>query len=563
MKTNKILIYQVLPRLFGNENTTNKENGTIEENGVGKLSAFNDKALSEIKKMGFTHIWYTGLLEHATKTDYSQYGILTDHPDVVKGNAGSPYAIKDYYDISPDLAENVNDRIAEFKALVERTHKNDLKLIMDFVPNHVARQYHSDAKPKKVKDFGETDDNTKCFMPNNNFYYIPGQKLELQFDVQQTGNVYFESPAKATGNDNFSNRPGINDWYETVKLNYGVDYIDGHKKYFTPIPDLWHKMRDILLYWAAMGIDAFRCDMAEMVPVEFWQWVIKEVKTKHKSLIFIAEIYKPEEYGMYIDAGFDYLYDKVGLYDTLRDVICGYRPTSDITFAWQRLNGLDQKMLNFLENHDEQRITSDFFVGDPIKALPGMVVSATMNTNPVMIYFGQELGERGMDKEGFSGLDGRTTIFDYWSVESIRNWRNGGKFGVTKLNKEQVELRKFYIKLMQLCNEEEAIRSGQFYDLMYANYENDDFDSAKLFAFTRSTKKELLFIIVNFSDQDLNTTTVLPHEMFDFLQFDSQQVKEAKELLSGKKMSIDKLWPNRLIMNVKAHSSKIIKFSIN
>lgn len=563
MNTDKILIYQVLPRLFGNNNLTNKENGTIEENGVGKLSAFNNKALKEIKKMGFTHIWYTGLLEHATKTNYSKYGIRQDHPDVVKGNAGSPYAIKDYYDISPDLADKVENRIDEFKSLVERTHKSGLKLIMDFVPNHVARQYHSDAKPKGVEDFGETDDNTKAFLPDNNFYYIPGQKLELQFDIQQTGNIYLESPAKATGNDNFGNRPTINDWYETVKLNYGVDYLDGRTQHFSPIPNLWHKMRDILLYWSAMGVDAFRCDMAEMVPVEFWRWVISEVKAKFKSIIFIAEIYKPDEYRMYVDAGFDYLYDKVGLYDTLRDVICGHRPTSDITFAWQRLGGLETKMLNFLENHDEQRIASDFFASNAEKAIPGMIVSATMNTNPLMIYFGQELGEAGMDKEGFSGRDGRTTIFDYWSVDSIRNWRNGGKFGITSLTKEQVRLRKFYTKLLQICNEEEAIQKGQFYDVMYANYENPEFDSTKLYAFTRSTEKELLFIITNFSDQDMDSTTILPEEMFNFLKFDFREVKEAKELFSNKDIALDNLSLNRLNTKLKAHSGKIIKFSLN
>lgn len=563
MKENKILIYQVLPRLFGNQNTTNKENGTLEENGVGKLSAFDNKALTEIKKMGFTHIWYTGLLEHATKSDFSAYGIANDHHDVVKGNAGSPYAIKDYYDIAPALADQVDKRIEEFEALVERTHKNGLKLIMDFVPNHVARQYHSDAKPKRVKDFGETDGKTKAFDPNNNFYYIPGQKLELQFDVQQTGNVYLEYPAKATGNDNFSTRPSINDWYETVKLNYGVDYMRGRSKHFSPIPNLWHKMYDILIYWAKKGVDAFRCDMAEMVPVEFWQWVIPAVKKKYKSILFIAEIYKPDEYAMYVDAGFDYLYDKVGLYDTLRDITCGYRPSSDITFCWQKLNGLDKKMLNFLENHDEQRIASDFFAGNVSKAIPAMIVSATMNTNPLMIYFGQELGERGMDKEGFSGKDGRTTIFDYWSVKSIHDWRNEGKFGTSQLSEDQISLRKFYIKLLQICNEEEAIQEGVFYDLMYANYENDEFDSTKLFAFVRATKKEMLFIIVNFADYDIQTSTRMPKEMFDFLQIDPKQAKIVKELLSNKKIKLDSQWPDSLKTDINARSGKIIKFSLS
>ena len=433
----KIFIYQVLPRLFGNGNTLNRENGTLAENGVGKLSSFDNKTLTEIKKMGFTHIWYTGLLEHASKTDYSSYGIPKDHPDVVKGNAGSPYAIRDYYDISPDLADMVENRIAEFEQLVERSHKNGLKVIIDFVPNHVARQYHSDVKPTKVKDFGVEDDLSVVFDPDNNFYYLPDQKLELQFPVQQGESAYEEFPARATGNDCFTNRPTVNDWYETVKLNYGVDYEHGKTNCFTPVPDTWLKMRDILLYWTAKGIDGFRCDMAEMVPVEFWNWVIPKVKTKNKALLFIAEVYNPSQYHNYVHWGlFDYLYDKVDLYDTLRDVICNHKPTSEITFCWQRLDGLQSKMLNFLENHDEQRIASDFFIGDPFKAVPGMIVAAIMNVNPVMIYFGQELGEKGMDKEGFSGLDGRTTIFDYWSVDSIRNWRNDGAFGNSGLTEE-------------------------------------------------------------------------------------------------------------------------------
>ncbi len=318
--------------------------------------------------MGFTHIWYTGVLEHASKTDYSAYGIQKDHPDVIKGNAGSPYAIRDYYDVSPDLANDVNSRMAEFEALIERTQKNGMKVIIDFVPNHVARQYHSDARPKKAEDFGIDDDTSVFFDPDNNFYYIPDQPLELQFEVQQGDDAYKEFPAKATGNDCFNNKPGITDWYETVKLNYGVNYNNGHSTSFTPIPDTWLKMRDILLYWTAKGVDGFRCDMAEMVPVEFWNWVIPKVKSKKKSLIFIAEVYNPSQYQNYVHWGlFDYLYDKVDLYDTLRDVICGHKPASEITFCWQRIDGLQPKMLNFLENHDEQRIASDFLRGMPLK----------------------------------------------------------------------------------------------------------------------------------------------------------------------------------------------------
>jgi len=559
----KIFIYQVLPRLFGNNKDVNKENGTITENGTGKFSDFDNKTLKEIKKMGFTHIWYTGVLEHASKTDYSSYGITKDNQDVIKGNAGSPYAIRDYYDVSPDLANEVDNRMAEFESLIERTQKNGMKVIMDFVPNHVARQYYSDAKPKKVKDFG-TDDNTSIsFDPDNNFYYIPNQPLELQFEVQQGEDSYKEFPAKATGNDCFSNKPGITDWYETVKLNYGINYND-HSTSFTPIPDTWLKMRDILLYWTAKGIDGFRCDMAEMVPVEFWNWVIPKVKSKKKSLVFIAEVYNPLQYKNYVHWGlFDYLYDKVDLYDTLRDIICNRKPASDITFCWQRTGDLQPKMLNFLENHDEQRIASDFFAGDGFRAIPGMIVAATMNINPVMLYFGQELGERGMDKEGFSGLDGRTTIFDYWSVASVRNWRNGGSFGTAGLHEEQLRLRKFYLQLIKIAKEEESINSGKFFDLMYANYENSEFDSTKQYAFLRSSKRDFLLIIANFDIQTKEIPVHIPEEAFSYMEIEPQKIKSAKELFSKKNIALSSRWDKVLYLTVEPHSGKIIKFSID
>jgi len=560
----KIFIYQVLPRLFGNDKNVNKENGSLDENGVGKFSAFDNKTLKEFKKMGFTHVWYTGVLEHASTTDYSSYGIPKDHPAVIKGNAGSPYAVRDYYDVSPDLADNVENRMQEFEDLIERTHKNGLKAIMDFVPNHVARQYHSDAKPPKVKDFGEDDNTSAFFEPDNNYYYIPDQGLELKFEAPQGENAYVEFPAKATGNDCFTNCPSINDWYETVKLNYGINYHNGRATSFIPIPDTWLKMHDILQYWTAKGVDGFRCDMAEMIPVEFWNWVIPKVKAKNKSLLFIAEVYDNSQYRNYAHWGlFDYLYDKVDLYDTIRNVICGYRPSSDITFAWQRIDGLQTKMLNFLENHDEQRIASDFFAGDARKGIPGMIVAATMNTNPVMIYFGQELGERGMDKEGFSGLDGRTTIFDYWSVESVRNWRNNGAYGNSGLNDEQLKLRKFYLQLIAIAKEENSISNGKFFDLMYANYENPEFDSTKLYAFLRHEKNEFILVIANFDGEDKDVSVHIPEVAFEAMKIDPLKVKSARELFSKKNFNLNSRWDKVLFVKVEAYSGKIIKFSMD
>jgi len=513
----KFVIYQVLPRLFGNYNTTNKQNGTIEENGSGKFNSFTTKALSEIKSLGITHIWYTGIIEHATQTDYSAYGISKDHPGVVKGKAGSAYAIKDYYDVDPDLAENVENRMAEFENLVKRTHKADMQVIIDFVPNHVARQYHSDAKPAGVDDLGEKDHTEWAFSPLNNFYYLPKKPFLPKFDVQG----YTESPAKATGNDQFTASPTRNDWYETVKLNYGVNYVEGGLKQFDPIPDTWIKMRDILMFWASKKVDGFRCDMAEMVPVEFWGWAVSQVKEQYPEIIFIAEVYNPAKYRNYIANGkFDYLYDKVGMYDMLRNVTSKNFPVREITNSWQSLGGIENQMLNFLENHDEQRISSGFFSGNGMFAQPAMIVAATLTQAPVMIYCGQELNELGMDTEGFSGLDGRTTIFDYWGVKSIQAWANGGKFDGKKLTPEQKELRAFYQKLLHITLTEKAITDGLMYDLEFANYDNSKFNSHEQYAYFRKFEDELLLIVLNFHDKDLDTTVQFPLEAFQYLDLE-------------------------------------------
>ena len=558
----KIVIYQVLPRLFGNDNSTNEINGSIEKNGCGKFSAFSNIALNEIREMGFTHIWYTGVIEHATRTDYSVYGILNDHPAVVKGKAGSPYAIKDYYDIDPDLADDVNRRMNEFEELVERTHSAGLKMIIDFVPNHVARQYKSDGKPDGIIDLGQNDNVHTTFNINNNFYYIPGQEFSPDFDLY-SNLPYKEFPAKATGNDKFDAHPGIYDWYETIKLNYGIDYLNGGLKHFNPVPDTWRKMLDILLFWCSKSVDGFRCDMAEMVPVEFWGWLIPQIKEKYPKIIFIAEIYNPFEYRNYLWNGkFDYLYDKVELYDTLRAIIRKEKPASAITACWQAAEGIQYQMLNFLENHDEQRIASDFFVKYPWKAIPAMIVAATMNINPVMIYCGQELGEPGMDKEGFSGVDGRTTIFDYWSVENIQKWRNQGKYDGKGLSKEQKNLRGFYVKLLKLCNSEKAIREGSFYDLMYVNYENHSFNSDKQYVYFRKADNEILLIVVNFDDKDIQTGISVPGFVFSFLQVSPEKLSVGIDLLTKEKTGFLLRPDNLFWTELKANGGRIFKFVI-
>lgn len=560
----KMIIYQVFTRLFGNDHVKYIRNGSIEENGCGHFADFTTKALQEIKALGATHIWYTGVIEHATQTDYTAIGIDKDHPAVVKGKAGSPYAIKDYYDVDPDLAVTPEERMKEFHNLIKRTHKAGLKMIIDFVPNHVARQYHSDNKPAGVKDLGENDIITEAFNPQNNFYYIPDCPFAPHFDLcRNASEPYREFPAKATGNDNFSPSPGCNDWYETVKLNYGIDYCGGGRRCFSPIPSTWKKMRDILLFWASQDIDGFRCDMAEMVPAEFWGWAIPQVKQEYPHVIFIAEVYNPNEYRNYIHNGcFDYLYDKVGLYDTLRGIVCGYSSARQITGCWQNVDDIKEHMLNFLENHDEQRIASDFFAGDACKGLPALVVSACMGTNPMMVYFGQELGERGMDEEGFSGRDGRTTIFDYWCVDTIRRWRNKDRYDNKLLTQAESELKAYYTRVLNLCNREKALKEGDFYDLMYVNGGSDRFNADRCYAFVRRKGQELLLIVSNFEGEDKLTEVNLPTHLFEFMHINEQKQATAVDLLSEQKEVISFTASQPVTTTIPAYSSKILKIKV-
>ncbi|MBO5615487.1 MAG: alpha amylase C-terminal domain-containing protein [Prevotella sp.] len=542
----KILIYQVLTRLYGNRNANRKENGTIEENGTGKFKDFNAKTLKHIREMGFSHIWFTGVIRHATQTDYTKYGIPAQHPAVVKGRAGSPYAICDYYDVDPDLAVKVDKRMEEFEAMVARAHKAGLKVIMDFVPNHVARQYKSVVKPRGVKDLGANDNSDEGFNPQNNFYYCPGCKFEPQFDVQG----YEEYPAKSTGNDHFDPHPGMNDWYETVKLNYGVDYYT-HYGYFDPIPDTWNKMTDILLFWAKKGIDGFRCDMAEMVPAAFWAWATDKVKYRYPDIIFIGEVYNPAEYRNYIHSGFDYLYDKVGMYDTMRNVICGNGSASFITGAWQSTDDISRHMLYFLENHDEQRVASAFFAGDARKGIPGLVASVLMRSNPFMLYAAEEYGEKGMDKEGFSGVDGRTTIFDYWSIDTLCRAADG------TLSDDEQYIYAMHEKVLQIARKEKAI-DGDFYDLMYANPWSDKFDNNRLFAFLRKKDKDILLVVCNFSDHVADIDVNIPAHAMRMLSI-AEKAYKAKDLLTGERQTLQLQENGKVSMTVQAYGARIWK----
>ena len=550
-QSQKVIVYQVFTRLYGNRNTMRKEKGTIADNGCGKMADFTPAVLKGIAKMGISHVWYTGVIRHATQTDYSQYGIPRQHPAVVKGKAGSPYAIADYYDIDPDLAVDVKLRMQEFEQLVQRTHDAGLKVIIDFVPNHVARQYKSVCKPRGVKDLGETDNAIMGFDPQNNFYYCPGQRFMPYFDLYGgEPEPYLEEPAKATGNDHFDNAPGQNDWYETVKLNYGVDYYAGRVGHFDPMPDTWKKMTDILLFWAKKGVDGFRCDMAEMVPAEFWAYATKVVKSKYKQLVFIGEVYNPGEYRHYLASGFDWLYDKVGMYDTMRAVICHHASASAISHAWQATDDIRDHMLYFLENHDEQRVASDFFAASGWKGVPGMIASLLMQQNPFMLYAGEEYGERGMDREGFSGNDGRTTIFDYWSVDTLC------RAAQKKLTADEEALFDIHQKTMLLARQEKAVTDGVFFDLMYVNGHLE-----RQYAFLRYAEGELLLVVTNFEDRDVVTDVNIPAHAFDYLGIKEKKVI-GTDLLTKEKLAMSLRKDGSVRMEIKARSGRVWKIKI-
>lgn len=523
----KEVVYQVFTRLFGNTNTTNKPWGTIEENGVGKFADFSDKALYKIKDLGVTHVWYTGVPHHAVINDYTGYGISNDDPDVVKGRAGSPYAVKDYYNVNPDLATDPSKRLEEFKELIQRTHNAGLKVIIDIVPNHVARNYEGMTNPKGVEDFGASDDTSKEYDVNNNFYYIPDEPfkvpewkdgyLPLGGDENRLVDAKFEEvPAKWTGNGSRLAQPHFNDWYETVKINYGVrpdgtkDFEElpeeyrnkDYKAHFEfwkdkTLPDSWHKFRDITQYWLDFGVDGFRFDMAEMVPVEFWSYLNSNIKIKNPKAFLLAEVYNPDLYRDYIHQGkMDYLYDKVELYDSIKHIIKGYGWTDHIPVVQKGMADIEHHMLHFLENHDEQRIASPDFVGNAQLGKPAMVVSATISTSPTMIYFGQEVGEPGAENAGF-GKSTRTSIFDYIGVPHHQRWVNNKKFDGGQLSEKEKSLRDFYKRLLNFTINSEALM-GEYQEIHFYNKDNTEGYDHRVLSYVRWSSDEKLIVLSNF-----------------------------------------------------------------
>jgi len=567
MKPQKFVIYHVFTRLFGNKNTTNKPWGTKEENGVGKFNDFTDLALQEIRKLGVTHMWYTGVLHHGVIGDFPEIGLTSDHPDVIKGRAGSPYAIRDYYQVNPDLAVDVTRRLEEFEDLIERTHQHGMKVIIDIVPNHVSRYYEGRNNPAGVRDFGADDDVTVDYKKDNNFYYIPGQTFCLPDPKNGycalggeahpfVGKKFEEFPAKWTGNGSRLAQPDFDDWYETVKINYGIS-PDGEKNFDElpsgseflecrshfdfwqekEVPDSWKKFKDITRFWLDKGVDGFRYDMAEMVPVEFWSYLNCHIKTTEPDAFLMAEVYNPSLYRDYIHKRkMDYLDDKVGLYDTLKQSIQGHGSTDQLLLVLEFSKDIEHHMLHFLENHDEVRIASPEFAGNPWKAMPAMVLSATVSTSPTMVYFGQEVGEPAAEKAGF-GNPNRTSIFDYIGVPQHQKWMNGGRFDGGQLSENEKALRNYYSEVLNFTLNAPAL-TGNYQEIHNFNRLQNPAYSDKFFAFVRWDETQKLIIVCNFSDdQGLQTVLKLSPEILEVWGLPPGD-REIREVMFGKKKTM-------------------------
>ncbi len=585
--TKKVVVYQVFTRLFGNTNTTNKPWGTIEENGVGKFNDFTDKALSEIKDLGVTHIWYTGVPHHATITDYSKYGISKDDPDVVKGRAGSPYAVKDYYQVDPDLAEDPAIRLEEFKALVNRTHQHGMKVIIDIVPNHVARNYQGLNNPDGVTDFGAEDDKTVEYAKDNNFYYVVNEPFKVPEPLNgykplggethpMADGKFEENPAKWTGNGSRLSQPSHYDWYETVKINYGVkpdgtfDFdtlpsaysMKDYKAHFEfwknkEVPNSWIKFRDIALFWIDLGVDGFRYDMAEMVPVEFWSFMNSSVKMKNPEAFLLAEVYQPKLFRDYIHKGkMDYLYDKVDLYDTLKHVMQGFGSTDHIALIQKAAKDIEHHMLHFLENHDEQRIASPEFASDAFKGMPAMVVSTTLGTSPTMIYFGQEVGEPGVEESGF-GDPSRTSIFDYVGVPHHQRWMNNGAFDGGQLSNKEKELRDFYKRLLNFTINSNALM-GEYADIHDYNRENTQGYNNKVYSFVRWDNEEKLIVVSNFGQDKVLFNLRVPASLLEKMGIEGSSVNLEDQLYHQFKTDVQIVDDMEIPMHLESNQSYIL-----
>lgn len=395
----KKIIYQVMTRLWDG----------------GKMSGWDGPSFAYLKTLGVDYVWYTGIPRHSTGKDF------------VKGDPGCPYSITDWMDVNPYLADVPDDRLAEFDALVARTHAAGLKCILDFIPNHVARDYRGGIRHHNWCD---------------------------------------------------------GDWTDTFKINWDD-------------PRTLETCVRVLQFWAARGADGFRFDMAELVPASQLRELISRVRAKYPELLMVAEVYIKDNYRMFLDyVGFDLLYDKSGSYDILRNIVCCGGSARQLTWNWQWLGEMQPKMLNFLENHDEQRIASREFAGSAGRCYSALAFSALYNNASFMLYFGQEVGE-----DASEGDCGRTSIFNWCDPAHVR--RLNAHIGAgTPLPEEDAAVLSRYREILSYAKLP-AFSCGKTWDLCYC--QDTQFDRDGCFAFLRYDSASAYVVLCNF--------TAVPREM--------------------------------------------------
>lgn len=514
------VIYQLFVRHFANFTPGGVKWGTREQNGCGTFAAVNDAALEALARMGVTHLWLTGVLRHATQSSHPG---LPPHPAcVVKGIAGSPYAVTDYFDVDPDLAVQPEQRLAEFRALLERTRRWGMLPIIDFVPNHVSRCYTSTVRPEL--SFGAGDDTGVFFARDNSFFYVEPCGGDAPMLLPQGEFAPERGCARVTGNNAATRSPGACDWYETVKLNYGCDYRCGSgaaealPAEFAPaeaVPRTWRLLDAVLAYWQELGVGGFRCDMAHMVPLNFWRRAIVNARLRDPDVFFMAEAYNDhmklcsgDAHEALVAAGFNAVYDSAA-YRALVGMYEGSAWANDLDALHRPESMLSTRGVRYVENHDEPRLASPLhWAGQGEAAVRALMVAQYATTcGPVLFYNGQEVAERAEGPGGYGGDNGRTSIFDYTNLPRLQRWTNSGRYDGAGLTPAEAELRGFCTRLLPLL-QHPALSKGSFYGLNWANMQTPGYGRCsaetvsghRLYAFLRHNRKAraTLLVVCNF-----------------------------------------------------------------
>jgi glycosidase len=440
---------------------------------AGQFNALTAERLDEIKDLGVDYLWLTGVLEHASRDQ-------TD-PDVVKGEAGSYYAIYDNWDVSAQSGS-----MADFEALIDRAHDAGLRVIIDFVANHTARMHRTDVLCKQHLDFGRQDRTDAFFHRDNNYYYITDDSFTppTQNDVDGADGVFdtdifaagvqLENPARVTGNDIVSANPASQDWFETVKLNYGYD-IQSRQAHYNPRPRTWMQMLDVAQYWVEKGVDGFRVDFAHAVPIEFWRYFASELRRVQPSVFLLAEAYESDQrmrlpgfsYHAMLEAGFDSVYNSEMYWAMHNQVV---RPGTMRNANPMRSPAMNDNILRrgfmftqYMENHDEMRAASRHFapwVGDrEQRSRLGLAYTTYLGLTPghLMLHGGQELQEDASVFGGYAGDNGRSSIFDFVYQSQTRTWLHGTR------PQWMIDFRNKYKRLLEL-KEEPAFAKPHSYE---------------------------------------------------------------------------------------------------